>query len=213
MLPLAVPGLVMAFGYLAMSQEGKIFAFLNATENPTALLIIAYTVRKLPFVVRSAAAGLQQTSVAYEEAAQNLGCPPFRATLRITLPLIAASVMAGALLAFSQSMLEVSDSLILAQKARFIRLRRRYTSSCNYSAMVATSPAPWGSGRWFSWASPLPAPAYSWEGSWERFSDFNLHFCLSTIPLRTFDVVTHRDNESFPPWFGLILGLLLPAIR
>ena len=119
MLPLAVPGLVMAFGYLAMSQEGKIFAFLNATENPTALLIIAYTVRKLPFVVRSAAAGLQQTSVAYEEAAQNLGCPPFRATLRITLPLIAASVMAGALLAFSQSMLEVSDSLILAQKARF----------------------------------------------------------------------------------------------
>ncbi len=119
MLPLAVPGLVMAFGYLAMSQEGKIFAFLNPVENPTALLIIAYTVRKLPFVVRSAAAGLQQTSVAYEEAAQNLGCPPFRAALRITLPLIAASLMAGALLAFSQSMLEVSDSLILAQKARF----------------------------------------------------------------------------------------------
>jgi iron(III) transport system permease protein len=30
MLPLAVPGLVLAFGYLAMTQEGKFFSFLNA---------------------------------------------------------------------------------------------------------------------------------------------------------------------------------------
>lgn len=119
MLPLAVPGLVMAFGYLAMSQEGKLFGFLNATENPVYLLIIAYAVRKMPFVVRSAVAGLQQTSVTYEEAAQNLGAPPLRTYARITLPLMMASLMAGALLAFSQSMLEVSDSLILAQKAQY----------------------------------------------------------------------------------------------
>ncbi|MGE4549841.1 MAG: iron ABC transporter permease [Opitutales bacterium] len=119
MLPLAVPGLVMAFGYLAMSQEGKFFGFLNPTENPTVLLIIAYAVRKLPFVVRSAVAGLQQTSTAYEEAAQTLGCPPLRAALQITVPLIMANILAGALLAFSQCMLEVSDSLILAQKMQY----------------------------------------------------------------------------------------------
>ncbi|OYV47660.1 MAG: ABC transporter permease [Verrucomicrobia bacterium 21-51-4] len=119
MLPLAVPGLVVAFGYFAMSLEGKFFAFLNPVENPTALLIIAYAVRKMPFVVRSAIAGLQQTSESYEEAAQNLGCPPWKTALRITMPLIAANLMAGALLAFSKSMLEVSDSLILAQKQQF----------------------------------------------------------------------------------------------
>jgi iron(III) transport system permease protein len=119
MLPLAVPGLVMAFGYLSMSQEGKFFGFLNPTENPTVLLIIAYAVRKLPFVVRSAVAGLQQTSVTYEEAAQNLGCPPLRSALQITIPLIMANLLAGALLAFSQCMLEVSDSLILAQKMQY----------------------------------------------------------------------------------------------
>lgn len=118
MLPLAVPGLVLAFGYVAMTQPGRPFAFLNPVENPLALLVIAYAVRKLPFVVRSAAAGLQQTSVTYEEAAQNLGCPPIKTLRKITLPLIAASLLAGALLAFSQSMLEVSDSLILAQKAQ-----------------------------------------------------------------------------------------------
>jgi len=119
MLPLAVPGIVIAFGYLAMSQEGRFFSFLNPVENPTVLLVIAYAVRKLPFVVRSAVAGLQTTSVTYEEAAQNLGAPPFKAALRVTIPLIVANLMAGGLLAFSQSMLEVSDSLILAQKAQY----------------------------------------------------------------------------------------------
>lgn len=119
MLPLAVPGLVLAFGYLAMSQEGKFFERLNPVENPIYLLIIAYAIRKLPFVVRSAVAGLQQTSVTYEEAALNLGCPPLRTLRRITLPLIAASLVAGGILAFAQSMLEVSDSIILAQKAEY----------------------------------------------------------------------------------------------
>src|SRR5690606_7096582 len=116
MLPLAVPGIVLAFGYLAMSQEGRFFSFINPVENPTVLLIIAYSVRRLPYVVRSAAAGFQQTSETLEEAAQNLGSPPLRATVRITLPLIAANLIAGGLLAFSFAMLEVSDSLILAQK-------------------------------------------------------------------------------------------------
>lgn len=119
MMPLAVPGLVIAFGYLAMSQEGKFFSFINAVENPTVLLIIAYAVRRMPFVVRAAVAGLQQTSVTYEEAAQNLGASPLRTAWRITFPLILANLIAGALLAFSRSMLEVSDSLILAQKQAY----------------------------------------------------------------------------------------------
>lgn len=116
MLPLAVPGLVLAFGYLAMTQEGKIFSALNPTRDPLIILVIAYSVRRLPYVVRSAVAGFQQTSITLEEAAQNLGATPLRALRRITLPLIAANLLAGALLAFSFAMLEVSDSLILAQK-------------------------------------------------------------------------------------------------
>ena len=116
MLPLAVPGLVLAFGYLAMTQPGRTFSFLNPGSDPTMLLVIAYAIRRLPYVVRSAVAGLQQTSETLEEAAQNLGCPPVRTLRRITFPLIAANVLAGGLLAFSFAMLEVSDSLILAQK-------------------------------------------------------------------------------------------------
>jgi len=116
MMPLAVPGLVLAFGYLAMSQDGKFFSFINPVADPTILLIVAYSIRRLPYVVRSAAAGFQQTSETLEEAAQNLGCPPLKSVFKITLPLIVANLIAGGLLAFSFAMLEVSDSLILAQK-------------------------------------------------------------------------------------------------
>ncbi|MBS0633519.1 MAG: iron ABC transporter permease [Verrucomicrobia bacterium] len=119
MLPLAVPGIVLAFGYLAMAQDGRFWSFLNPVRDPTILLIIAYSVRRLPYVVRSAAAGFQQTSETLEEAAQNLGCPPLKAVFKITLPLITANLIAGGLLAFAFAMLEVSDSLILAQKQAF----------------------------------------------------------------------------------------------
>jgi iron(III) transport system permease protein len=40
-----------------------------------------------------------------------------RALRKITLPLITANIVAGGLLAFSFAMLEVSDSLILAQRS------------------------------------------------------------------------------------------------
>lgn len=119
MLPLAVPGLVMAFGYLTLSQEGKPFHFLvGADGNPFALIVIAYAFRRFPYIVRAAVAGLQQSNPALEEAARSLGATPFRALRRVAIPLIGANLAAGAMLAFAFSMLEVSDSLILAQQAQ-----------------------------------------------------------------------------------------------
>ena len=116
MLPLAVPGLVMAFGYLAISREGRPLSFLNPMRDPTALLVIAYAVRRLPFVVRSAAAGFAQISVTLEEAAASLGAGAVSTFTRVTLPLLTPHLLAGGVFAFALSMLEVSDSLILAQR-------------------------------------------------------------------------------------------------
>ena len=116
MLPLAVPGLVMAFGYLAISREGRPLSFLNPLRDPTALLVIAYGVRRLPFVVRSAAAGFAQISLTLEEAAASLGAGAVSRFVRVTLPLLTPHLLAGGVFAFALSMLEVSDSLILAQR-------------------------------------------------------------------------------------------------
>lgn len=129
MLPLAVPGLVMAFGYISLSNLAVNHAWvkghpylldlLDVRNNPTLFLVIAYAVRRLPYMVRAAVAGLQQTSVTLEEASANLGASPAMTLRRVTLPLIAANLIAGALLAFAFSMLEVSDSLMLAQKMEY----------------------------------------------------------------------------------------------
>jgi iron(III) transport system permease protein len=153
MLPLAVPGLVMAFGYVAMTlvwpfapasefcamfvheyhvmglvrtpealagwlSRGPLagISVMGAAPNPVPLLIVAYAIRRLPYVVRAASAGLEQTSGELEEAAWNLGASKMTAIRRIVVPLIMANLIAGAILAFSFSMLEVSDSLVLAQK-------------------------------------------------------------------------------------------------
>lgn len=128
MMPLAVPGLVMATGYLAFSSylANEVFrdnetlqGIFDVRTNPTVFLVMAYGIRRLPYMVRSAVAGLQQTSAGLEEAAANLGAPPLVSLRRVTLPLITANLIAGALLAFAFSMLEVSDSLMLAQREDF----------------------------------------------------------------------------------------------
>lgn len=125
MLPLAIPGIVMAFGYLSMATRYPwLKLFLDPTRNPTLLLILAFAMRRLPYVLRAAAAGLQQTPLDLEHAAANLGASAWQRLRRITVPLIAANLIAGALFAFSFSMLEVSDSLILAQKREFYPVTR-----------------------------------------------------------------------------------------
>ncbi len=115
MLPLAVPGLVLAFGYVAAFSGTA----LDPRINPVPLLVIAYAVRRLPFMVRAAYAGFQQINVELEEAAINLGSPPLRAMRRITVPLLSANLIGGGILVFCFAMLEVSDSLILAMQQRF----------------------------------------------------------------------------------------------
>jgi len=129
MVPLAVPGLVMAFGYISISRylaslpgvmnSEWLLNLIDIRENPAMFLVIAYAVRRLPYMVRAAVAGLQQTPLSLEEAGANLGASPLVSLRRITLPLITANLIAGALIAFAFSMLEVSDSLMLAQKIEF----------------------------------------------------------------------------------------------
>jgi len=120
MLPLAIPGIVLAFGYLACFAGTA----LDPRINPMPLLAIAYSVRRLPYMVRTAYSGFLQISPALEEAAINLGAGLFRTVRKITLPLVSANIVAGAILVFSFAMLEVSESLILAVKEQYFPITK-----------------------------------------------------------------------------------------
>jgi iron(III) transport system permease protein len=127
MLPLALPGLVLAFGYLTAYRRlplGPLGSWFDPGANPTLLLILAYTVRRLPYVLRSALAGLQQVPPLLEEAAASLGASRWRVWTTVTLPLIRPHLLAGGTLAFAFAMLEVSDSLMLAQQERYYPITR-----------------------------------------------------------------------------------------
>lgn len=134
MLPLALPGLVLAFGYMAAYSgleyssvvqrlpgglRNGLINIVDPIKNPTLLLIISYAVRRLPYMVRAAYAGFMQTSVGLEEASASLGAGPATTFRRITLPLVTANLIGGVILCFSFAMLEVSDSLILAQTKEY----------------------------------------------------------------------------------------------
>lgn len=120
MIPLALPGIVLAFGYVVTYSD----TFLDPLENPVPLLVIAYAIRRLPYMVRSAVAGLQQTSSSLEEASETFGASRWHTMRKITIPLVMANLIAGALLCFSYAMLDVSDSLILAMKEKFYPLTK-----------------------------------------------------------------------------------------
>jgi iron(III) transport system permease protein len=124
MLPLALPGLVLAFGLLMSFNTHGIWAWINPRNNPTFLLVVSYAMRRLPYIVRAAYAGYQQTSIVLEEASYNLGAGRWHTFRRVTLPLLAPSLLAGTILTFCFAMLEVSDSLLLAMEARFAPITR-----------------------------------------------------------------------------------------
>lgn len=156
MLPLAVPGLVMAFGFAAMTlrwpfTEGAplhgLVSVFGAAPSPVALLVAAYAVRRLPYIVRSCVAGLEQTSGELEEAAMSLGATRARAVRSVTVPLIAANLIAGGLLVFSFSMLEVSDSLILAQRLEHAPITKAiwdFSNRLGDGMYIASAMGVWG---------------------------------------------------------------------
>jgi iron(III) transport system permease protein len=156
MLPLAVPGLVLAFGYVALTlrwpfgHDGPLEGWVSviaAQPNPVPLLIVSYAVRRLPFIVRSVVTGLEQTSGELEEAALNLGASRFTAIRRIVLPLITANLVAGSLLVFSFSMLAVSESMILVQQVEHFPITRAlyaFSDRLGDGMYIASAMGVWG---------------------------------------------------------------------
>jgi len=112
-LPLALPGVVLATGYLRAFRNP--LPILNFDLLSTWLVIpLALTARKIPYTLRSSYASLQQIHVSLEEASMNLGATRIKTFFRITLPLMALGLLAGGMLGFISSITELSCSWLLS---------------------------------------------------------------------------------------------------
>lgn len=106
---LVVPGI--AFGIALIQTFNTAPLQLTGTA---VLLILAYTIRRLPYMIRSTMGTMRAIKQDIEEAAINLGASQLVAAITIIGPLMLPGIAAGSLLTFITVIKETSISVLLA---------------------------------------------------------------------------------------------------
>ncbi len=120
LLPMVLPPVVGGVALLAaFSLRSPIGGWLHdafglqLTFSPVAV-VMAQTFVGLPFFVLTVEGALRSLDPGFEEAAAGLGASPMRVFARVTAPLIAPSIAAGAVLAWARALGEFGATLTFA---------------------------------------------------------------------------------------------------
>ncbi|WGI24266.1 iron ABC transporter permease [Halomonas alkaliantarctica] len=109
LLPLTISGTVLGIALAQGFNSGPIVL------TGGLLMVIAMTVRRLPFGVRNASSNLHNISNSIEEASVSLGVPPVRTFFNVVLPLMAPGIAAAAILTWVTTVAELSASVVIYQ--------------------------------------------------------------------------------------------------
>ena len=126
LIPLVLPPFVGAVGVKQiLGSQGALNALLASVgiidagspvdwlgENRFMGIVIMNALHLYPILYMNIAASLSNIDPAMEQAAQNLGCPPWRRLLRITLPLCMPGIFAGGAIVFIWSFTELGVPLV-----------------------------------------------------------------------------------------------------
>jgi iron(III) transport system permease protein len=113
---LAMPGVVLGIGYLRTFKGIELPFGGGALTASWLIFVLAYTVRRLPYALRSCVAALQQLHPSLEEAAQNLGASRWRTIRRVVVPLMAGGILAGFVTSFITAAVEISETILLTSR-------------------------------------------------------------------------------------------------
>ena len=119
-LPMVLPPVVGGIALLlAFGRRGLLGAWLSSTFGftlpfTTAGVVMAETFVAMPFLVLTVEAGLRSMDRRYEEAARTLGAGRWTIFTRVTLPLIAPSLIAGAVLCWARALGEFGATITFA---------------------------------------------------------------------------------------------------
>ncbi|MCP4403426.1 MAG: iron ABC transporter permease [bacterium] len=118
MAAVAIPGLVIGIGYLRTFYDYRVPWLEN---QPLATwwfaIVIALSIRRLPYALRACTAALQQVSVSLEESAENLGAGKLSTVRKIVVPLMAGGILAGFVTSFATAAVELGMTLMLVSKS------------------------------------------------------------------------------------------------
>ncbi len=131
----ALPGIVIALSLVFFATR---YATPLYQRLPT--LVFAYVVLFLPLAVAAVYASAVNASPRLEEVAQSLGSTPFEALRRVTAPLVAPGVGAGAAMVFLTCMKELPATLLL-RPTGFDTLATRVWTETSAGAFAAAAPS------------------------------------------------------------------------
>lgn len=113
---LAIPGVVLGIGYLRTFHDFQVPVIDQPLATWWVIIVIALTVRRLPYALRACVAALQQVSVMLEEAAENVGATKATTVRRIVVPLMSGGIMAGFVTSFATASVELSATIMLVSQ-------------------------------------------------------------------------------------------------
>src|SRR2546423_3227242 len=119
-LPMVLPPVVGGIAlFLAFGRRGLLGQWLDSAFGvtlpfTTAGVVFAETFVAMPFLVLTVEAGLRSMDRRYEEAARTLGARRWTVLTRVTLPLIAPSLAAGAVLCWARALGEFGATITFA---------------------------------------------------------------------------------------------------
>ena len=102
LLPLVIPTIVIAFGYIRMFNTSSVLPLLGTAGGTNVLLTFGYVVLALPYMYRAVYTGLRSIDLhTLTEAAQSLGAGNVTILFRVILPNVQIAVLSGAFLTFA----------------------------------------------------------------------------------------------------------------
>ena len=110
---LAVPGIVLAIGFLRMFKGVTVPGTDVLFTGTWVAIMLAYAVRRLPYALRSCMAALQQVHISLEEAAESVGANKMRSIRRVLVPLMTGGILAGFVTSFITAAVELSATIML----------------------------------------------------------------------------------------------------
>lgn len=102
-LPLAIPGTVVGLAFAVAFNRPPLL--LTGTAL---IIVVAFTVRSLPYAVRSAVVALRQLDLSLDEASTTMGATSAQTLWRVILPLVRPAVLSGMIFTFTRSMTSLS---------------------------------------------------------------------------------------------------------
>lgn len=108
MFPYIIPGSVLGISFLYAFNKKPLL--LSGTAI---IIIISLCIRRMPYTIRSSTAIIGQISPSIEEAAISLGTTEMKSFIKITVPMMMAGVLSGAIMSWITLISELSSSIIL----------------------------------------------------------------------------------------------------